>query len=66
MPPVVDLKKCTGCRSCFNHCPGDLFVFDKKRKIPELRYPDECWHCGTCRMDCPEEAIKIIFPMEMI
>jgi NAD-dependent dihydropyrimidine dehydrogenase PreA subunit len=47
-------------------CPGDLFVLHKKRKIAEVLYPDECWHCGVCRMDCPEGAIKIVFPLEMV
>jgi len=66
MPPVIDRKKCTGCGTCFTHCPGDLFAFDRKLKRPEVRYPEECWHCGVCRMDCPEEAIRIVFPMEML
>ncbi len=66
MPPVIDINKCKGCRKCYNNCPGDLFVFHPRQKLPELRYPDECWHCGTCRMDCPEEAISIVFPMEML
>ncbi|RLI00174.1 ferredoxin, partial [Candidatus Bathyarchaeota archaeon] len=31
-----------------------------------LKYPDECWHCGACRQDCPVEAITIRFPPEML
>jgi adenylylsulfate reductase, subunit B len=66
MPPVIDKKKCKGCATCYANCPGDLFVFHKKEKLPELKYPDECWHCGVCRMDCPEKAIRIVFPLEML
>jgi NAD-dependent dihydropyrimidine dehydrogenase PreA subunit len=66
MPPVIDKTKCKGCANCYANCPGDLFVFHKKQKLPELKYPDECWHCGVCRMDCPEKAISIVFPLEML
>jgi NAD-dependent dihydropyrimidine dehydrogenase PreA subunit len=29
-------------------------------------YPWECWHCGSCRQDCPEGAITIKFPPQML
>jgi adenylylsulfate reductase subunit B len=32
----------------------------------DVRYPDECWHCGACRQDCPIGAITIEFPWIMI
>lgn len=66
MPPLIDEKRCNGCAMCYNHCPGDLFVIDKKSKKAKLLYPDECWHCGVCRMDCPKNAIKIVFPLQML
>jgi NAD-dependent dihydropyrimidine dehydrogenase PreA subunit len=31
-----------------------------------LKYPEECWHCGSCRQDCPEGAIEIQFPPDML
>jgi NAD-dependent dihydropyrimidine dehydrogenase PreA subunit len=34
--------------------------------IPYLKYPEECWHCGSCRQDCPDEAIEIEFPPDML
>ena len=48
MPPVIDLKKCKGCGTCDAHCPLDVILFDQETKIPTVKYPDECWHCGSC------------------
>jgi NAD-dependent dihydropyrimidine dehydrogenase PreA subunit len=31
-----------------------------------VRYPDECWHCGACRLECPEKAISFVFPLKMV
>ena len=28
-------------------------------------YPDECWHCGVCMMDCPTDAIRMSLPLWM-
>ena len=39
---------------------------NRKKKKAQVLYPDECWHCGVCRMDCPERAVTIVFPMEML
>jgi NAD-dependent dihydropyrimidine dehydrogenase PreA subunit len=35
-------------------------------KTPEIRYPEECWHCGACRQDCPTGALEITFPLSML
>ncbi len=68
MPPVFDLKKCAGCGDCEELCMADaIFMKDTEDgPVPYVKYPDECWHCGSCRQDCPEEAIKIVFPPIMI
>jgi len=34
--------------------------------VVEVRYPDECWHCGVCRQDCPAGAVTIEFPLIML
>ena len=30
---------------------------------PEVAYPDECWHCGCCRLACPGACISFRFPL---
>jgi NAD-dependent dihydropyrimidine dehydrogenase PreA subunit len=43
-----------------------VILFDETTKVPLVKYPDECWHCGSCRLDCPVEAIAIRFGPEML
>lgn len=61
MPPKIDQKKCKTCNICVDICPLD--VFKAGERIPVVAYPDECWHCGACVMDCPENAIKLVLPL---
>ncbi len=53
---------------CDSICPADAIYLktSEETSIPYLRYPEECWHCGSCRQDCPEEAIEIRFPPDML
>ena len=30
---------------------------------PEVAYPDECWHCGCCRLACPGACVSFKFPL---
>jgi NAD-dependent dihydropyrimidine dehydrogenase PreA subunit len=30
---------------------------------PHVLYPDECWFCGCCADDCPQDAIKMAHPL---
>jgi NAD-dependent dihydropyrimidine dehydrogenase PreA subunit len=39
---------------------------DERKKSPFLPRPQECWHCGSCRQDCPQQAISIVFPPDVI
>ena len=48
------------------HCPLDVIHFDEKNNVPVIKYPEECWHCGSCRLDCPTGAISIIFGPDML
>lgn len=45
-------------------CPGDLLIMDEEG--PQVAYPDECWHCGNCRIHCPVDAVDYVFPLEML
>jgi adenylylsulfate reductase subunit B len=66
MPPIIDEKLCIKCGTCVNICPQDVFFGSKKKKVPKITYPHECWHCNACVIDCPKEgAIKLRIPLPM-
>ena len=55
----VDHSLCNGCKICYNGCPLDVFGWDYEKDIPLASYPDECWYCGACEIDCPAKAVDI-------
>jgi len=66
--PVIDSELCNGCNKCVDGCPMDMIFFaEKPGDPPVIRYPDECWYCGSCFMVCPTQprAIKLIHPLNM-
>ena len=64
MPVKINYHRCNGCKACYNHCPSDLFGWDEEQDLPYIAYPDECWHCGICKMECPvEKAIELTLPL---
>jgi len=69
MPPIIDHQKCNGCGACERYCPGDLIAMKgEKKKVQKavVLYPEECWHCGICRLECPVEAVCYQFPEAML
>ena len=66
MPPVIDKEKCICCGTCVEVCQMDVFFDSREGEIPVITYPDECWHCGSCVLDCPAEgAISLRIPLPM-
>jgi adenylylsulfate reductase, subunit B len=67
MPPIINQKLCTGCGVCANICPQDVFYGSRGKEAPTVTYPDECWHCNACVLDCPKEgAIQLRIPLPML
>lgn len=64
MPPVIDRKKCISCGVCADICCMDVFK-KTEEEHPQVivRYPNECWHCRACAMDCPKGAITMRYPL---
>ena len=58
----IDYKYCNGCGRCYDICPLDVFGWNDDEGLPIVTYPSECWHCGACELECPEEAIIIATP----
>ena len=67
MPPVIDREKCVGCGVCADVCPLQVFRYSPKTdKVPEVKRPDECWHCNACVLDCPKKAVDLRFPLHYL
>ncbi len=41
----------------------DVFKILDKKETPEIRYPEECWHCNACVLDCQQEALSLRIPL---
>lgn len=66
MPPVINEDKCIACGKCANVCSLDVFWGSDKKKIPIVSYPEECWHCNACVLDCPVGgAIRLRIPLPL-
>lgn len=66
MPPVINKDKCTACGVCVNVCTMDVFFGSERRMVPVVSYPEECWHCTACVLDCPVEgAIRLRIPLPL-
>ncbi|AGA68995.1 hypothetical protein Desdi_1501 [Desulfitobacterium dichloroeliminans LMG P-21439] len=66
MPPVIDKNKCILCEECAQICTMDVFGPTVPDEVPEVRYPDECWHCNACALDCPVDAITLRYPLPLM
>lgn len=55
---------CIACGACVDDCPGHILAMTPDG--PKVAYPDECWHCGCCRISCPRGAILYKFPLNMM
>lgn len=64
MPPIIDEMKCVKCYRCVQICGLDVFgAQPRTNHVPQVQYPEECWHCRACVMDCPAEAITLRYPL---
>lgn len=65
MPPIIDPQKCVRCGTCTSICVTDCYGPTEPGQLPVVRYPDECWHCRSCVMDCPVGAIHMYYPLPL-
>jgi len=64
MPPKFNMDECTLCESCVENCP--CYVIAMTDNGPKVEYPNECWHCGCCRINCPSSCVSYEFPISML
>lgn len=62
MPPIITITQCKACGICADICPTDVLAI-RKGNPPVVKYPEECWHCNACVLDCPASAITLRIPL---
>ena len=63
MPPVIHADLCKKCCRCAEACQSDVFYGSIPGTVPAVTYPDECWHCNACVLDCPAKAVSLRLPL---
>ncbi|MGM9521481.1 MAG: ferredoxin family protein [Oscillospiraceae bacterium] len=63
MPPIIDKNKCVRCGHCVQICPINVLFHSAEDRAVYVRYPNECWHCRACLIDCPKQAITMRYPL---
>ncbi|MBW1615202.1 MAG: 4Fe-4S binding protein [Deltaproteobacteria bacterium] len=53
----IDVKLCTGCRSCKSQCPQGCISGEKKK--PHIIDAEKCIRCGICMDTCKFNAIMV-------
>ena len=58
---IVDYTKCKDCewKPCLRLCPAECYTMVGDEVL--FSY-EGCLECGTCRIVCPEKAIKWSYP----
>jgi L-aspartate semialdehyde sulfurtransferase ferredoxin len=57
---IVDFEKCSGCGTCIDACPVQVYELDEETKKTKVTNPAECLDCKACEIQCEAEAIQII------
>ena len=70
MPPIVDPKKCNGCKGraetcCEEVCPGDIMALDPATGKARVRASRDCWDCMSCIKACPNNALELKIPYQL-
>lgn len=67
----IDQNLCNGCgypekeTPCNLACPGDL-IFMQNNSKAQICCNSDCWDCAACIKICPQQAIEIKIPFEII
>ena len=53
----LDQEKCTGCGTCLEVCPRQVFSLNGKQV--RIANRDACMECGACALNCPFDALSV-------
>ena len=60
----INYSRCTGCGRCYEISPSDIFGFEVETRLLTVDYPEDCFYCGACILECPaKEAIHMELPL---
>lgn len=55
----IDLEKCTGCGTCTQICPANVYELkDGKSHVKDGKEKD-CLECHACEIQCTAKAITV-------
>jgi adenylylsulfate reductase subunit B len=63
MPPIIHREKCRRCGRCAQICPLNVLYQPGPQQNIAVRYPEECWHCRACVLECRNQAITMRYPL---
>ncbi len=62
--PIIDLKKCDGCRFCVRACPTKALSLQAGKAV--VSNPQDCEYSGQCEVVCPKQAISRPFEIVIV
>ena len=57
MKILVNVERCSGCGTCANNCPQD--VFELKEGKSHVVNSEDCLGCHLCEVTCETGAITL-------
>lgn len=61
---LVDIEKCTGCKTCVSVCPGLCFEIQdvNGKKKAAVVNQQNCYGCRACVIHCKDLAVYVAEP----
>lgn len=56
----IDEGRCSGCATCYQVCPRDVYAMDLARHKAEIVRAEHCVNCGACIRQCPERCLALV------
>jgi NAD-dependent dihydropyrimidine dehydrogenase PreA subunit len=64
MAHIINYDNCTGCQTCYERCPENVYAILEDGRI-HVQREEQCWLCGSCQMDCPTGALKVRYDINV-